>query len=119
MYVCMYVCMYTNDSRRICTVFQREVVCLLFPCLYACFQIYILRIQKKKMFTYAQICSQYVVLNLRKINLSGIFTIENIFLPFRNLIVACVFFFFSSDHVMFLKESQLSFQSYEHLRAWI
>ena len=27
-------------------------------------------------------------------NLSGIFTIENIFLPFRNLIVACVFFFF-------------------------
>ena len=111
---------YTTDSRRICTVFQREVVCLLFPCLYACFHIYILRIQKK-MFTYVQICSQYVVLNLSKINLSGIFTIENIFLPFRNLIVACVrvSFFFNSDHVMFLKESQLSFQSYEHLRAWI
>ena len=71
------------------------------------------------MFTYVQICSHYVVLNLSKINLSGIFTIENIFLPFRNLIVACVFFFFNSDHVMFLKESQLSFQSYELLRAWI
>ena len=69
------------------------------------------------MFTYVQICSQYVVLNLSKINLSGIFTIENIFLPFRNLIVACMFYlfiyFFNSDHVMFLKESQLSFQSYE------
>ena len=72
------------------------------------------------MFTYVQIGSQYVVLNLSKINLSGIFTIENIFLPFRNLIVACMFFFFcSSDHVMLLKESKLSFQSYEHLRAWI
>ena len=71
------------------------------------------------MFTYVQICSQYVVLNLSKINLSGICTIENIFLPFRNLIVACMFFFFfcNSDHVKFLKESQLSFQSYEHLRA--
>ena len=34
------------------------------------------------------------ILNLSKINLSGIFTIENIFLPFRNLIVACMFFFF-------------------------
>ena len=63
------------------------ILVLLFPYLYS-------EDTEKNVNLYVQICSQYVVLNLSKINLSGIFTIENIFLPFRNLIVACVFFFF-------------------------
>ena len=59
------------------------ILVLLFPYLYS-------EDTEKNVNLYVQICSQYVVLNLSKINLSGIFTIENIFLPFRNLIVACV-----------------------------
>ena len=95
------------------------MVCLLFPCLYAWFHISILRTQKKcylnKRADFLPICFT----ESEEINLSGIFTIENNFLPFRNF-KSCLFrylYFFQLRPCDVLKIKESSFQNYEHLRA--